>query len=154
MTRTLAGMVARVKTLLKSLERATSIEDATKKGQVQEFFRKKFQRRRGQSVAEWVNVFEKAVLDTKTDSLNNELMTMGWHPFEKGNWTLERQERLLEAAECENDFAVIQSALTKVFPDSIICQEKRPLHESRTLSWAGNRVTMGVTGSQDLGTGG
>ena len=55
------GRVAGVKYLLKSLERAMGMEDATKKGQVQEFFYKKLQRRRGQPMAEWVNVFEKAV---------------------------------------------------------------------------------------------
>ena len=42
------GLVAGVKYLLKSLERATGMEDATKKGQVQEFFHKKLQRRPGQ----------------------------------------------------------------------------------------------------------
>ena len=128
-----------MKTLLKSLERAAGMEDATKKGQVQEFFRKKFQRRRGQSVAEWVNVFEKAVLDTKTNGLNNELMTTGWHQFEKGNLTLERQDRKLEAAEVEYDFAVIPSALIKVFPDSVICQENQPFHERKSYLVAGRK---------------
>ena len=48
------GMVAGVKYLLKSLERAMGMEDATKKGQVQEFFYKKLQRRPGQPMAEWL----------------------------------------------------------------------------------------------------
>ena len=39
------GMVAGGKYLLKSLERAMGMEDATKKGQVQEFFQKKLQTR-------------------------------------------------------------------------------------------------------------
>ena len=39
------GMVAGVKNRLKSLERAVRMEDATKNGQVQEFFYKKLQRR-------------------------------------------------------------------------------------------------------------
>ena len=42
------GMTAGVKHLLRSLERAMGMEDATKKGQVQEFFYKKLQRRPGQ----------------------------------------------------------------------------------------------------------
>ena len=60
-------MVAGVKYLLKSLERAMDMKDTTKKGQVQEFFYKKLQRRPGQPMAEWVNVFEKAVLDMKAE---------------------------------------------------------------------------------------
>ena len=42
------GMVTGVKYLLKPLERSMGMEDATKKGQVQEFFYKKIQRRPGQ----------------------------------------------------------------------------------------------------------
>ena len=45
------GMVTGVKYLLKILERAMGMEDATKKGQVQEFFYKKLQRRPGQPIA-------------------------------------------------------------------------------------------------------
>ena len=37
------GMVTGVRCLLKSLDRAVGVEDATKKGQVQEFFYKKLQ---------------------------------------------------------------------------------------------------------------
>ena len=59
-------LVAGVKYLLKSLGRATGMEDATKKGPVQEFFYKKLQRRPGQPMAEWVGVFQKAVLDMKS----------------------------------------------------------------------------------------
>ena len=59
------------------------MEDATKKGQVQEFFHKKLQTRSGQPMAEWVSVFEKAVLDTKAEGLNDELKSMGWHFFRK-----------------------------------------------------------------------
>ena len=66
------GMVAGVKYLLKSLGRAMGLE-ATKKGQVQEFFYKKLQKRPGQPMAEWVNAFEKAVLDMKAEGLNVEL---------------------------------------------------------------------------------
>ena len=46
-TGTLVRVVKGVKDLLKSLERATGMEDATKKGQAQEFFHKKLQRRPG-----------------------------------------------------------------------------------------------------------
>ena len=45
------GMTAGVKRVLKSLERAIGMEDATKKGQVQEFFYKKLQRRSRQPMA-------------------------------------------------------------------------------------------------------
>ena len=89
------GMIAGVKYLLGSLERAMGMEDATKKGQVQEFFYKKLQRRPGQPMAEWVNVFEKAVPDMKAEGLNVELKNMGWHLFEKSSLTLVRQERVL-----------------------------------------------------------
>ena len=73
------GMTSGVKHLLRSLERAMGMEEATKKGQVQEFFNKKFQRRPGQPMAECVNVFEKAVLDKKAEGLNVDLKSMGWH---------------------------------------------------------------------------
>ena len=66
------GMVTGVKYLLKSLERAMGMEDVTKKGQVQEFFYKKLQRRPGQLMAECVNVFVKAVLDMSAEGLNVE----------------------------------------------------------------------------------
>ena len=75
------------------------MEDATKKGHVQEFFYKKLQRRPGQPMAEWVNVSKKAVLDMKAEGLNVELKSMSWHHFEKSSLTLVRQERVLGAAE-------------------------------------------------------
>ena len=46
-------------------------------------------------MAEWVNVFETAVLDMKAEGLNVELKSMGWHLFNKSNLTLQRQERVL-----------------------------------------------------------
>ena len=58
------------------------LEDATKKGQVQEFFYKRLQRR-PQPMAERVNVFEKVAPDMKAEGLNVELKNMGWHLFEK-----------------------------------------------------------------------
>ena len=82
------GMVAGVKYLLKPLDRAMGMEDAPKKGHVQEFFYKEPQRRPGQPVAERVNVFEKAVLDMKAKGLNVELKSMGWHLFGKSNLLL------------------------------------------------------------------
>ena len=77
------GMTSSVKHLLKSLERAMGMEEATKKGQVLEFFYKKLQRRPGQPMAECVSVFEKAVLDMKAEGLNAELKSMGWHCWEQ-----------------------------------------------------------------------
>ena len=52
-----------MKHVVRSLERAMGMEEATKNREVQEFFQKKFQRRPGQPVAELVNIFENAVLD-------------------------------------------------------------------------------------------
>ena len=46
-------------------------------GHVQEFFYKKLQRRPGQPMAEWVNVFERAVLHMTAEGLNVELKNMG-----------------------------------------------------------------------------
>ena len=50
-------------------------------------------------MAEWINVFEKVVLDMKAEGLNVELKSMGWHIFENSSLTLERQERVLGTAE-------------------------------------------------------
>ena len=65
------------------------------------------------------------MLDLKAEGLNVELKSMGWHPFEKSNLTLERQERVLGAAEGEYEFATIRRALIKLFPDTIISPERR-----------------------------
>ena len=68
------------------------MEDATKKGQVQEFFCKKLQRRPGQPMAEFVIVCEKAMLDMKDEGLENvEPKSTDWHLLEKRNLTLKRQ---------------------------------------------------------------
>ena len=53
------------------------MEEATKKGPVQEFLCKKLQRRPGQPMAELVNIFEKAVVDMKDEGLYVELKNMG-----------------------------------------------------------------------------
>ena len=127
------GMTAGVKHLLRSLERAMDVEDATKKGQVQEFFCKKLQRRPGQPMAEWVNVSERAVLDMRDEGQNVELKSLDWHLFEKSSLTLERQERVLGAGEGEYDFAAIRMALIKLFPDTMISQEKRSTPDRKPM---------------------
>ena len=81
------GVTAGVKHVLRSLERATGMEEATQKGQVQQFFHKKLQRRPGQPMAELVSVFEKAVLDTKAEGPIVELNSMDWHLLKKSNLT-------------------------------------------------------------------
>ena len=58
-----------------------SMEEATKKGEVEEFFNKKLQRCPAQPMAEWVNIFEKAVLVMKDEGLNVELQEHGLAPF-------------------------------------------------------------------------
>ena len=107
------------------------MEGATKKGQVQEFFYKKLQRRPVQPMPEWVNVFEKAVLDMKAEGLNVELKGMGWHTLKKSNLTLEQQERVLGCAQGDYEFAAIRGALIKLFPDTIISQEKRSVPDRK-----------------------
>ena len=59
------------------------MEEATKKGPVQECLCKKLQRRPGQPMAEWFHVFEKAVLDLKAEGQNVELKSMDRHLFGK-----------------------------------------------------------------------
>ena len=79
------GMVAGVKYLLKFLERAKGTEEATKKGQIEEFCT-----RNSTDVQDhpWPNgpTSVKAVLDMKAEGLNVELRTMGWHLFEKSKF--------------------------------------------------------------------
>ena len=84
-------------------------------------------------MAGWVNVFERAVLDMKAERLKVELKNMGWHVFEKSSLTLERQERVLGAAEGEYDFSAIRGALIKLFPDTIISQEKRSTPDRKPI---------------------
>ena len=57
------------------LERAMGMEEATKKGPVQECLCKKLQGRPGQRMAELVHVFEKAVLDLKDEGFLSSLRT-------------------------------------------------------------------------------
>ena len=80
------GMTAGVKHVVRSLERAMGMEEAARKGEVQEFFYKKLQRRPGQPMAELVNIFEKAVLDMKAEGQNVELKSMDWHLFGKAQF--------------------------------------------------------------------
>ena len=97
----------------------------------------RLQRRPRQPVSEWVNVFEKAVLDMKAEGLNVELKSMGWHLFEKSNLTLERQERVLGAAEGEYEFAAIRGVLIELFPDTMISQEKRSVPDRKPCRVSG-----------------
>ena len=76
-------------------------------------------------MAEWVQVFEKAVLDMKDEGLQVELDHLGWHLFEKSNLTTERQERLLGHTEGEYEYRAVRRGLLKLFPDTVILQEKR-----------------------------
>ena len=124
------GVTACVKHVLRSLERAMGMEDATKKGQVQEFFCKKLQRRPGQPMAEWVNVFEKAMPAMKAEELNVELKSMDWHLFEKSILTADRQQRVLGAVQGEYEFAAVREALIKLFPDTLInpVPDRKPTH--------------------------
>ena len=74
---------------------------------------------------EWVNVFEKAMLDMKADGINVELKSVGWHLFEQSNLTL---------AEGEYKFADIRRALIKLFPDTIVSRENAQFQiESRVM---------------------
>ena len=72
----------------------------------------------------------------KAEGLNVELKSMGWHLFEKSNLILERQERVLGAAEGEYEFAAIRGALIKRLLDTTISQEnpsvpdRKPSHVS------------------------
>ena len=59
------------------------MEEGTKKGEVEECLCKKLQRPPGQPLAEWVHVFEKAVLDMKAEGLNVELKSVDLHFFWK-----------------------------------------------------------------------
>ena len=68
---------------------------------------------------------------------------MDWHLFEKSNLTLERQERVLG----EYEFAAVRGALIKLFPDTLINQEKlsvpdrKPTHVTyqKSPDWFRNR---------------
>ena len=82
-------------------------------------------------MAKWVHVFEKAVLDIKSEGIIVELKSMDWHLFEKSNLTRERQERVLGAAESEYEFAAVRGALIKLSPDTKINQEKRPVSDRK-----------------------
>ena len=107
------------------------MEEATQKGQAQQFFYKKLQRRPRQHMADLVSVFEKALLDMKAEEPIVELNNMDWHLLEKSNVTRERLERVLGAAEGEYEFAAVRGALIKLFPDSIINEEKRPAPDQK-----------------------
>ena len=69
-----------------------------------------------ENMAEWANVFEKA-------------KHMCRYLFEKSKLT---PDRLFGVAGGENDFAAIRIAVIELFPDSIICQEKRSFDERKS----------------------
>ena len=74
-------------------------------------------------MVEWVNVFEKAVLDMKAEGIKM-----------SSSLNQERQERVLGAAGGEYEFAAFRGALIKLFPDTIISQEKRSVsNRSRVM---------------------
>ena len=94
----------------------------------------------------------------KAEGLNVELKSMGWHLFEMSHLTLERQERVLGAAEGEYEFAAIRGASIKLFPDTIISQEKRLVPDRKpVMCRTGKQMTVSrtdfanfVTGSQGV----
>ena len=79
-----------------------------------------------------VSVFQKVVLDKKTRGSDCRTQEHWLASFQKSNLTLERQERLLEAAIGEADFAAMRGILIKLFPDSIICEEQRSIADRRS----------------------
>ena len=94
-------------------------------------FTRNSQRHPGQKLAEWVNVFQNAVLDIKSEGLNVDLKSVGWHLFERSNLTLERRERVLGCSEGKYGFAAIRGALIKLLHDTIISQEKRSVPDRK-----------------------
>ena len=81
---------------------------------------------------------------------------MGWDLFEKSSSTLERHERVLGAAEGEYEFAAARGAWSKLFPDTIISQEKRSIPDRKR--WSSDRQEKRTIASEidaaDLVTGG
>ena len=45
-------------------------------------------------MADWVNVFEKAVLDMKAEGLSVELKSIGWQPFRKEQFDSQRDRNV------------------------------------------------------------
>ena len=118
-------MTAGIRALMKHLEDSMGLESATRAGEVQDFFYKKLQRRAGQTMSEWVNVYHKAMLDMEEQKCPLAETSKGWHLFEKSALSLERQERLLGLSDGEYDYAKIRRGLVKLFPDHIIAGERR-----------------------------
>ena len=80
-------------------------------------------------MAEWVNVFETAVLDMKAEGLLSSRVCV-WHLFRKERFD-SRAERVLVAAEGEHEFAAVRGALIKIFLDTTISQEKRSVPDRK-----------------------
>ena len=72
----------------------SDVQGAAEKGHLQGCLYKKLHHRLGASLADGVNVFEKAVLNMTIEGLDV-LTNMAGHLFEKSNLMLERQERPL-----------------------------------------------------------
>ena len=77
-------MTAGIRALMKHLEDSMGLESATRAGEVQEYFYKRLQRRTGQTMSEWVNVYDKAMLDMAESNCPIAEATKGWRLFEKG----------------------------------------------------------------------
>ena len=144
------GMIAGVKTCGGHSREPWEWRTPRRKDMSRSFFTRRSKRRPGQPMAERVNVLEKAVLDMKAGRLNVELKSMGWDLFEKSSSTLERQERVLGAAEGEYEFAAARGAL----PDTIIRQEKRSVPDRKPGQVTdGKRTILSEIDAADLVTG-
>ena len=80
---TRVGMTQGITNLLKHLETAMGLEDATRAGEVQKFLYEKLQRRNQHTMAEWVNAFDKTMLDIVEQKCPVAETSTGWFLFEK-----------------------------------------------------------------------
>ena len=103
------------------------------------------ERRPGQPTADWVNVFEKAVLDMKAEGLNVELKSTGWHLFERSNSNSRATGTCVGAVEGENELAAIRGALVKLFLDAVIGRGRAQFQTDSRTDFANL-----VTGSQGV----
>ena len=84
-------------------------------------------------MSDWVNVYDKAMLDMAEQSCPLAESSTGWHLLEKSALSLERQERLLGLSDGEYDNAKIRRGLVKLFPGHIIAGEKRDAPKKLTF---------------------
>ena len=54
------------------------------------------------------------------------IKNVDWPFFQKGNLSLERQERVIGATEGDCDHTAVRRSLIKLFLDSIYSQERKP----------------------------